>query len=64
MVKHVTFNHVIKVRFLVPPQKKVCFNVGDWWNGRHASLRNWCLRACGFDSLISHHLKEKEVIKS
>lgn len=25
-----------------------------WWNGRHAGLRNRCLRAWGFESLAAH----------
>lgn len=33
------------------------FKMPKWWNGRHASLRNWCRETCGFDSLLGHQLK-------
>lgn len=33
-----------------------------WWNGRHASLRNWCRKAWGFESLHPHKVTIEDTI--
>ena len=29
--------------------------MGEWWNGRHASLRNWSRKRWKFESSLAYH---------
>lgn len=39
---------------VVPGQGAILQATREWWNGRHARLRTWSLRGCGFDSRLAH----------